>query len=213
VTPPNKNKLENTFLSNMAPLLSRKKDIIYLLFFATHIPIVFRASSPHHLLLHSPPTTTRDTRLTHPLTSPRTVVDIYPLYPPHLIPTFMTSLRHWYITAYRDQFFISPPAWFGFYTWMELLYHAPLSLWAVQALARDDPKLPLHLLVYAVQTAVTTATCVAEYLSWDNLSGSEKLELGKLCVVFHPLLSVDFPSLIISYSVGDYMLTISGSGL
>jgi hypothetical protein len=92
----------------------------------------------------------------------------------------MTDLRTWYITTYRDQFFVSPPAWFTLYTWMELFYHLPLSTWAVGALLRDDPRVPVHLLVYAVQTAVTTATCVADYMSWSDVSGAEKVELGKL---------------------------------
>ena len=92
----------------------------------------------------------------------------------------MTSVRQWYITTYKDLQFVSPTAWFTFYAWMELFYHAPLSFWAVGALIRDDPKVPLHLLVYAMQTAVTTATCIAEYLSWSSLDGNEKMELGKL---------------------------------
>ena len=56
----------------------------------------------------------------------------------------------------------------------------------------DDPKLPIHLLIYAVQTALTTATCVADYLSWSGFSNAQKLELGKLyvpylalCMCFH----------------------------
>lgn len=52
----------------------------------------------------------------------------------------MTSLRQWYITTYRDQFFIAPPAWFTMYTWMELLYHVPLSVWAVGALIRSESR-------------------------------------------------------------------------
>lgn len=125
----------------------------------------------------------------------------------------MTNLRQWYITTYRDQFFISPPAWFTMYIWMELFYHVPLSVWALGALIRgmsqtsrlclvvlmffeDDPKVPIHLLIYAMQTAVTTATCIADYLSWSGFSNAEKIELGKLYVPylmvckFNPLLFV-----------------------
>ncbi|KAI5366394.1 Putative sigma intracellular receptor 2, EXPERA domain-containing protein [Septoria linicola] len=137
----------------MAPITSRKKDILYLIFFLIHIPIVF-------------------------------LVDIYPLYPASIAPQFMTTLRTWYITTYRDQFFVSPPAWFSLYTWMELIYHVPVSIWAVGGLLRDDPKVPLHLLVYAIQTAVTTATCIADYLSWSGHSTAEKIELGKLYVPY-----------------------------
>lgn len=44
--------------------------------------------------------------------------------------------------------------------------------------------MPGHLLAYAMQTAVTTATCIADFLSWEDLSGKEKVELGKLLVSF-----------------------------
>ncbi|KAF1819509.1 uncharacterized protein K489DRAFT_412823 [Dissoconium aciculare CBS 342.82] len=111
-------------------------------------------------------------------------VDLAPLYPDSIRPTFITELRKFYITTFRDQFFIAPPAWFDMYIWMEFLYHVPLSLWAIGALLRDDPKVPIHLLVYSVQTALTTATCIAEYLSWSGYSNSEKVELGKLYIPY-----------------------------
>lgn len=44
----------------------------------------------------------------------------------------------------------------------------------------DDPKVPIHLLIYAVQTAITTATCIADYLSWSDFSVEEKVGLGQL---------------------------------
>jgi hypothetical protein len=90
------------------------------------------------------------------------------------------------------------------YMYMELVYHLPLSVWAIGALVRgnaaclssasisfvlmccfpDDPRVPVHLLVYAVQTAVTTATCIADYLSWSEYLNSQKIELGKLYVPY-----------------------------
>lgn len=48
----------------------------------------------------------------------------------------MHDLRKFYIDTYHDQFFVQPPAWFSMYAWMELLYHLPLSAWAVGALLR-----------------------------------------------------------------------------
>ncbi|KXT07548.1 hypothetical protein AC578_10117 [Pseudocercospora eumusae] len=136
------------------PSFRRTLDYIYLAFFLIHIPIVI-------------------------------CVDIYPLYPPSLIPTFMTDLRRWYIHTYNDQFFVKPPAWFTLYIWLELIYHIPLSLYAVQALwSNADPKTPIHLLIYAIQTAVTTATCIADYMSWGSHTNEQKLELGKLYVPY-----------------------------
>jgi hypothetical protein len=48
----------------------------------------------------------------------------------------MTALREWYITTYADRFFSHPPAWFNMYMYMELVYHVPLSFWAIGALIR-----------------------------------------------------------------------------
>lgn len=75
-------------------------------------------------------------------------------------------------------------AWFNTYMWMELLYHVPVSAWAIGALLRDDPRLPIHLLVFAVQTGMTTLTCIADYLSWSDYQNQDKIELGKLYVPY-----------------------------
>lgn len=111
-------------------------------------------------------------------------IDLYPIYPEAAKPTWMAGLREWYIATYQDQFFVSPPAWFNAYMWMEALYHVPLSAWAIGALIRDDPKVPLHLLLFAVQTGLTTLTCIADYLSWDNISQDAKVTLGALYVPY-----------------------------
>ena len=82
----------------------------------------------------------------------------------------------------------------------QLLYHAPLSAWAVGALMRgklsaadalclaypvpDDPKVPIHLLIYACQTGITTMTCISEYLSWDSFTNEQKLSLSGLYVPY-----------------------------
>jgi hypothetical protein len=31
----------------------------------------------------------------------------------------------------------------------------------------DDPKVPLVLLIYALETSITTATCIVEYTTWQ----------------------------------------------
>ncbi|KAF7195284.1 Sigma intracellular receptor 2 [Pseudocercospora fuligena] len=160
------------------PSFRRTLDYIYLTFFLIHIPIVF-------------------------------CVDIYPLYPSYLVPKFMTDLRTWYIATYNDQFFVKPPAWFTLYIWMELIYHIPLSLYAVQALwSNTDPKIPIHLLIYAIQTAVTTATCIADYMSWGGHTSEQKLELGKLYVPYLMLsvfMGVDMYSRLVGAVSGRYI--------
>jgi hypothetical protein len=42
-----------------------------------------------------------------------------------------------------------------------------------------DPMVPVHLLIYAVQTGVTTLTCVMDYVSWD-VPMKVKVDLGGL---------------------------------
>ena len=113
-------------------------------------------------------------------TLPPTVVDLVPLYPAVLVPKFSASLRTWYINKYRDQFFISPPNWFYVYVALEAVYHLPLSIWAVGALLRDDAMVPLHLLVWSIETAVTTLTCVVEAMSWPGYSRKEQSALLQL---------------------------------
>ncbi|KAF2137992.1 uncharacterized protein K452DRAFT_256741 [Aplosporella prunicola CBS 121167] len=134
-------------------ILFRKRDLLYLIFFCIHLPVMF-------------------------------LVDLTPLYPESMKPVFMMSLRKYYIDTYQDQFFIAPPAWFRMYMWMELLYHAPLCVWAIGALMRNDPKIPLQLLLYACQTGMTTITCIADYLSWKSFSSNQKLRLGALYVPY-----------------------------
>lgn len=54
-------------------------------------------------------------------------------------PQFIADLRRWYITTYNDQFFVKPPAWFTTYLWIELIYHVPVSVWAIGGLIRGEP--------------------------------------------------------------------------
>ena len=56
----------------------------------------------------------------------------------------------------------------------------------------DDPLVPVHLLIFSVQTAITTLTCVVDYMSW-NVATKGKMDLGSLylpylilCGLFHP---------------------------
>lgn len=63
----------------------------------------------------------------------------------------------------------------------------------------DDVRLPIHLLIYATQTAVTTLTCIADYMSWSSFSNAQKMEMGKLYV----------PYLALCKCFGLYVLLIS----
>jgi EXPERA (EXPanded EBP superfamily) len=63
-------------------------------------------------------------------------VDLTPFYPTSLKPQFLLDLRSWYITTYKDRFFVHPPAFFTTYVVLEAVYHLPLSIWAIRAILR-----------------------------------------------------------------------------
>ncbi|OQD70486.1 hypothetical protein PENDEC_c023G00083 [Penicillium decumbens] len=128
---------------------TRKRDCAYLIFFATHIPIIF-------------------------------LIDTVPLQPSYLVNNLSLNLRDFYITTYRDKFFSEPPTWFTAFIWMELLYHVPLSLWAVFGLLRDHPLVPVHLLIFGVQAFVTSLTCLVEVWNWPDRSVAEKQQITSL---------------------------------
>lgn len=66
-----------------------------------------------------------------------------------------------------------PSPWFRTYSYMEALYQLPLILWAIPALLRNSPYIPLHLLVFAVHVSITTLTCFVEMRSWEELKEDE----------------------------------------
>ncbi|KAL6173457.1 hypothetical protein ACJQWK_01007 [Exserohilum turcicum] len=100
--------------------------------------------------------------------------DLSGFYPVQIKPLWMSSLRDWYIETYGDRFFYKTPVWFSVYTFLELVYHLPVSLWMIPALLRDDPRVPLVMLVYSLETVLTTLTCMAEMLSWEELTPAQR---------------------------------------
>ncbi|KAL4975273.1 transmembrane protein 6/97 [Aspergillus desertorum] len=134
----------------MTSLWTRKRDLVYFGFFAIHIPIIF-------------------------------LVDAVPVLPGLLDNAISRQLRDFYIATYRDKFFEgSVPAWFTSYTWMEIFYHVPLSIWALGALLRNDPLVPVHLLVFGFQSFLTSWTCLVEVWSWGDRTIVEKQNLTTL---------------------------------
>lgn len=62
------------------------------------------------------------------------VVDTVSLLPPFLQTNLSRILREFYVSRFHDKFFDNDtptPAWFSFFIWMELVYHVPLSVWAI----------------------------------------------------------------------------------
>ncbi|KAI1358145.1 transmembrane protein 6/97 [Xylaria arbuscula] len=137
----------------MASTIRAALDRVYLVYFLIHIPVML-------------------------------CVDLVPLYPislwqPASAPLrFLGDLRAYYIATYNDQFFLPPPAeipnFFTLFAFLELAFHLPVSLWAVSALwdgklhsKRSGGAGELLLLVYGLQTAITTFTCMYEAAMWD----------------------------------------------
>jgi len=107
------------------------------------------------------------------------LVDLQALYPTSIVPAFMSSITDFYRDTYKDQFFVSAPPFFKLFMWLELLYHVPTCLWTYWGLPNDSPKTPVILLIYAVETFVTTSVCIAEYVAWP-LTVDEKINLTTL---------------------------------
>jgi hypothetical protein len=90
----------------MAPLLTRKRDCAYLLFFITHIPIIFLID-------------------TVPLQPSWLRTELSAQFRGYYVATYRDKF-------FEDP----APVWFSAFIWMELLYHVPASLWAAWGLIR-----------------------------------------------------------------------------
>ncbi|KAK2858361.1 hypothetical protein FQN49_004806 [Arthroderma sp. PD_2] len=112
------------------------------------------------------------------------MVDLVPLYPLALRPAFLDDIRNFYINTYQDKFFIDPPAWFECFMIMELVYHVPASIVNASKLLNDDSSAPLHVLIWAIQTFVTTLTCVVEVWSWTDRTADQKMNISTLYVPY-----------------------------
>lgn len=48
----------------------------------------------------------------------------------------------------------------------------------------DDPLVPLHLLIWSIETALTTLVCVVDVLNWPGYSRDEVLALQQLYIPY-----------------------------
>jgi len=94
--------------------------------------------------------------------------------PYHL--TFPSILRTtaFFFTTSLPLYSNNTRSWFPVFTLLELIYHLPLTLWAIPALLRADPRIPLALLVFGLETSLTTLTCFAEMWSWEELTPAQR---------------------------------------
>ncbi|KAJ4532449.1 hypothetical protein HRR80_001514 [Exophiala dermatitidis] len=135
------------------PLASRKLDIVYLVFFIIHVPVML-------------------------------LIDLAPLQPTWLRPRISYTLREYYLERYQDRYFEHPPAWFTAYMYLEAGYHSPLSLWMIWNIPRDHILVPLHLLLFALETAITTLTCVVDVAAWEGYTAIQRKDLYGLYVPY-----------------------------
>ncbi|KAI5788361.1 transmembrane protein 6/97 [Geopyxis carbonaria] len=105
--------------------------------------------------------------------------DILHLYPAHLVPAVLLDTQEWYKTFFNDVLTIHHPAYFAFFKYVEAFYELPVALYAAWALARGGGSggVYAHLLVWAVVCALTTATCVWEYVVSEVMSEQERMVL------------------------------------
>ena len=59
----------------------------------------------------------------------------------------------------------------------------------------DDPLVPLHLLMWSVETALTTLVCVVDVFNWPGYSGEEVLALQQLYLPYLLLGELAFENL------------------
>lgn len=121
-------------------LWSRKRDLVYFVFFVIHVPIIFCRSFIYIYGVY--------TLYCHGIVSASltvlTVIDAAPLLPSFLRPNVSHQLRDFYFNTYNDKFFEAPaPVWFTVFITMEVFYHAPLSIWAIGALLRGEWARPI----------------------------------------------------------------------
>ncbi|KIX93579.1 uncharacterized protein Z520_10757 [Fonsecaea multimorphosa CBS 102226] len=112
------------------------------------------------------------------------LVDLASLLPPFLVSPLSHTLRAYQLERFQDQFFVNPPRWFTAYMWIEALYHVPISLWMVWGILNDHPLVPLHLLIFSLEVAVTTLTCVVDISAWAGYTSAQKSDLYGLYVPY-----------------------------
>ncbi|EFQ36586.1 hypothetical protein CGRA01v4_08467 [Colletotrichum graminicola] len=108
------------------------------------------------------------------------LVDLVPFYPSSLYADpssplhFLQLLRDFYIQTYNDPYFVTPhdglPSWFKLFTYIEIFYQLPMAIWMVYGFSRrtgTTPGFELAVLVFAVECALTTLTCIYDTLHWD----------------------------------------------
>ncbi|KFX91140.1 hypothetical protein V490_06059 [Pseudogymnoascus sp. VKM F-3557] len=108
------------------------------------------------------------------------LVDLSPLFPDSLRLSLSNELLAYQANVYQDRFFAVEIPFFEFFRYMEAAIHVPVSFWAIRALVKGDHKVPLVLFAYALQTVITTATCMYDFSQWEGVAVEAKWHLASL---------------------------------
>jgi hypothetical protein len=65
------------------------------------------------------------------------------IYPPRYTPAILTSLKHFYVRNYNDQFYVQTPQFFKSFLWFEAVYQAPVMAWGIRGLYNSKIMDPL----------------------------------------------------------------------
>ncbi|KAK8042389.1 hypothetical protein PG994_012872 [Apiospora phragmitis] len=138
-----------------------KLNTVYLVYFIIHIPILFCMAS------------TSSTSTRPPGTPPRA------RWRPWATCASTTSRA----TRTSSSAPRGSPRFFPLFCFLELVFHLPVSVWAVNVLSANKTRLrgrdELLFFLYGVETALTTATCMWEAYGWSEelVTGAEKVTL------------------------------------
>lgn len=90
----------------------------------------------------------------------------------------MSLVKSFYEENFSDPLQETKPIWYLIFAASEFLIQLPIGIWALRALKRNDPLVPLGVGVYAALAAFTTWVSVAELWAWP-----EKVVVGSGVVV------------------------------
>ncbi|SPN98403.1 uncharacterized protein DNG_01448 [Cephalotrichum gorgonifer] len=94
------------------------------------------------------------------------------------------SLRAFYTSTYQDLYFLTPwpdqPRFFRLFTLLELVFQLPAAAWILRGLlgakkrGSTTPGVELLCIVYGVECALTTATCIYDCWGWEGYAWEVK---------------------------------------
>ncbi|CRK29712.1 hypothetical protein BN1723_003589 [Verticillium longisporum] len=145
------------------------------------------------------------------------LVDLPPFYPPTMGNSegsplrILFRLRQYYIDAYNDRYFVTPhdelPSWFLLFTYLEIAYQLPMVFWMLRVFEDHTkgttPGFELACVVYGVEVALTTLTCVFDVPYWDRAVYSTSEKANFMFLIYGPWVLI--PS-ILAYDMGHRLL-------